>query len=208
VIPVELNSHLFELEERPAVLSIARDITQRKRTQRRLEALNECFLTLGADPFANIRLLVERGREILDGAVMKYLRTSNGEQSHRYPWQLPGGEFLYSCIGAADVVGIYWHPKGDGRARRILPNQSRASSTNADTSTGCMTNCRAALIWQRESSRELAPVMKGSADEQMWGDSWFTVSPTAWSHRAGCAAYGARLLTERRRGGCDDAPGA
>lgn len=36
-IPVEVSSHLFELDEEPRVLSIARDITGRKRAQRKLQ---------------------------------------------------------------------------------------------------------------------------------------------------------------------------
>ncbi len=39
-VPVEVHSHLFELEEEERVLSVARDITERKRAEERKEFLN------------------------------------------------------------------------------------------------------------------------------------------------------------------------
>jgi PAS domain S-box-containing protein len=36
-IPVEINAHLFDYKSRPTILSIARDITERKRTETRLQ---------------------------------------------------------------------------------------------------------------------------------------------------------------------------
>ncbi len=48
-IPVEISVHLFELEGRPAALSIARDITERKRAQEELAAFNRHLGQLVAD---------------------------------------------------------------------------------------------------------------------------------------------------------------
>lgn len=75
-IPVEISSHLFTLEGRQVILSIVRDITERRKIQERLRKLNHCFLSLGADPRENIARIVSQGREILEGVLMKYHRLS------------------------------------------------------------------------------------------------------------------------------------
>ncbi|MGE5404104.1 MAG: PAS domain S-box protein, partial [Candidatus Saccharibacteria bacterium] len=44
-IPIEVNSHLFQLRGRPAVYSIARDITKRKQTEEALRLSEKRFVT-------------------------------------------------------------------------------------------------------------------------------------------------------------------
>jgi PAS domain S-box-containing protein len=53
-----------------------RDVTERRRTQERLERLNRAFLSQGPDPRENIQLLVTTGREILNGHLMCYWRVN------------------------------------------------------------------------------------------------------------------------------------
>jgi Tol biopolymer transport system component len=54
------------------------------------------------------------------------LTTDRGEQSHRYPWVLPGGALLYTSQGSTAMQGIYWRGPAGGEARRIAPDLSRA----------------------------------------------------------------------------------
>ncbi len=48
-----------------------------------------------------------------------------GAQGHRFPWALPGGAVVYTCIGDPEVRGIYWRGGGSASARRILEDVSR-----------------------------------------------------------------------------------
>ena len=56
----------------------ARDITERKRSEDRLVMLNECLLSLGADPQENIRTITDAGLDIMDAPLVKYLRMERG----------------------------------------------------------------------------------------------------------------------------------
>lgn len=47
-IPVEINSHLFEFDNQPAILSIARDITERKRVEKQLNDTSEQLRNLAS----------------------------------------------------------------------------------------------------------------------------------------------------------------
>ncbi len=46
--PVEVKSHLFELDGQPSILSIARDITERKRTEQRLNVTSQRLRNLAS----------------------------------------------------------------------------------------------------------------------------------------------------------------
>lgn len=61
------------------VMGIARDVTERIEVQEKLQALNGCLLSLGADAQANIEFLIARGSEILGGVELEYLRLREGQ---------------------------------------------------------------------------------------------------------------------------------
>jgi PAS domain S-box-containing protein len=65
-----------------------RDITQRKRTEERLEKLNRCFLSLGADFQENLERLVVAGREIIGCGLLLYFRVrGDGEPEVYASWE-------------------------------------------------------------------------------------------------------------------------
>lgn len=55
-----------------------RDITERKQAQQRLEKLNQCFLSLGADPLDNMKKYALTGKEILEADLVRYGRREKG----------------------------------------------------------------------------------------------------------------------------------
>ncbi len=57
----------------------ARDITDRKRAEERMQKLNECFLSLVADPLENIRKFVLAGRDILEADLARYGMKGKGD---------------------------------------------------------------------------------------------------------------------------------
>jgi len=60
-IPVEISSHLFTLKGQPTVISIARDITERKRSEQALRESEEKFRTL-AEQSPNMIFINKMGR--------------------------------------------------------------------------------------------------------------------------------------------------
>ena len=90
-IPVEINAHLFELDGGPAVLSIARDITARRKSEDRLQQANECFLGFTADPMENIGRLTELCGTVLQADWAAYVRLDEDGLRLVSGWQMPEG---------------------------------------------------------------------------------------------------------------------
>jgi PAS domain S-box-containing protein len=61
-----------------AFTNVARDITESKKVERRLERLNRCLLGLGPDPMDNIRSVVATGAEALEDFGLLYARLDKG----------------------------------------------------------------------------------------------------------------------------------
>jgi PAS domain S-box-containing protein len=58
--------------------NVSQDITERKQTMERLERLNQCFLSLGADSRENIEKILKVGRQALEADILEYCsRLSN-----------------------------------------------------------------------------------------------------------------------------------
>lgn len=60
------------------IINIVRDVTERKRNEERLEALNRCLLNLGHDPFLNIMNIISTGNELLEPCGLAYCRLDKG----------------------------------------------------------------------------------------------------------------------------------
>jgi len=73
------------------VINIARDITERKRSSERLEALNRCLLNLGPDPLENITSIVSVGGDLLTDSSLAYCRLDKGRFSCFVPAQRQQG---------------------------------------------------------------------------------------------------------------------
>jgi PAS domain S-box-containing protein len=76
--PVELSARRFEFEGTPAIVSVARDITARKRAEQRLARLTECLLGFGPAAKENITRLVALCGEVLGASCALYNRR-NGD---------------------------------------------------------------------------------------------------------------------------------
>lgn len=61
-----------------------REVTERRLTLERLIRLNGLFMEVGADPLEDIRKLMEAGRDLLGGRLMKYCRTDVPDRSVCY----------------------------------------------------------------------------------------------------------------------------
>jgi len=57
----------------------ARDITDRRLAEERLQRLNQCFLGLGPDPLENIQKLALAGKEMLEAELARYGRMEKGD---------------------------------------------------------------------------------------------------------------------------------
>ncbi|MBC7247917.1 MAG: PAS domain S-box protein [Actinobacteria bacterium] len=60
------------------IINIVRDVTERKRNEERLEALNRCLLNLGPDPLENIMNVVSTGNDVLGTCRLAYCRLDKG----------------------------------------------------------------------------------------------------------------------------------
>ncbi|MEW6554326.1 MAG: PAS domain S-box protein [Actinomycetota bacterium] len=61
-----------------AFTNVARDITENRNMELRLERFNQCLLELGPDPLENIRKIVLTGSEVLEGFGLIYARMDKG----------------------------------------------------------------------------------------------------------------------------------
>jgi dipeptidyl aminopeptidase/acylaminoacyl peptidase len=112
-----------------------------------------------------------------------------GEQSHRFPWALPTGGFLYTSTGSPELQGIYWQGSGAAAPRRLLGDVSRAAY---DERGFLVWVHDGALVAQRfdphrgELSGDLVLIAEGiRGDGQVPSEFWFAVSATgtiAWRH--------------------------
>lgn len=88
LIHSEVSAHVFTLDERPTVLSVARDITERKRQAERLRQVNDCFLGFGADPAENIARLTALCGEVLGADSAAYVRAGTAGLRIAASWHL------------------------------------------------------------------------------------------------------------------------
>ncbi len=80
-----LGNPLFDEAGKPiGAIFGTREVTERRLTLDRLVRLNGLFLEMGADPLEDIRKLLEAGRELLGGKLMKYCRSNTGDRSVCY----------------------------------------------------------------------------------------------------------------------------
>lgn len=106
-IPVEINAHLFELDGQPAVLSIARDISSRKRAEKQireqaalLDKAQNAIMVCDLNDYITYwnksaeRLYGLEGRQAIGNSVLELLYRRNSEQFRRSRRTvLSGGEW-------------------------------------------------------------------------------------------------------------------
>jgi PAS domain S-box-containing protein len=88
-----------------AFTNVARDITESRRMELRLEKFNQCLLELGPDPMENIKGIVFTGCEVLQGFGLIYARMDKGRLSVFSPASASGDFTIcedperYLCYG-------------------------------------------------------------------------------------------------------------
>jgi two-component system cell cycle sensor histidine kinase/response regulator CckA len=87
--PVETSARLIEIEGQRYFSAIVRDVTERKKAERRLTRLNDCFLSFGPDPIRNINALVELCGELLGATSALYNRLDGGLLRAIGKWNTP-----------------------------------------------------------------------------------------------------------------------
>ena len=71
------------------ILVVCEDISTHKQVELRLQKINECFLTFGSDPLANINRLTALGGELLGGTCALYSRLEGALLRSIGQWQTP-----------------------------------------------------------------------------------------------------------------------
>ena len=71
------------------ILVVCEDISTHKQVELRLQKINECFLTFGSDPLANINRLTALGGELLGGTCALYSRLEGALLHSIGQWQTP-----------------------------------------------------------------------------------------------------------------------
>ncbi len=76
-----------------AFTNVARDITESKRAELRLDRFNRCMLELGPDPLENIRNIALAGADIMEGHGLLYARLDKG-RLYVFSPERPGQGFV------------------------------------------------------------------------------------------------------------------
>ena len=94
-----------------AFTNVARDITESKKAEVRLEKFNQCLLGLGPDPLENVKNIVLTGIDILEGHDLFYARLDKGRLSF-FPYPRSSLDFTiaedperYICYGLINSGG-------------------------------------------------------------------------------------------------------
>ena len=90
-IEAEVHERAIDFGGRRVILSVSRDVTARKRNEKRIAKLNECFLNFGPDPDENINLLTMLLGELFGAATAFYSRLHNGMLCRVGQWRAPPG---------------------------------------------------------------------------------------------------------------------
>jgi PAS domain S-box-containing protein len=88
-VDMEVGTTAVIFQGAPAVQSLVRDISERRRAAERLEKLNTCFTNLGADPKININHLTATCGELLGATCALYNRLNEGLLCALGQWQTP-----------------------------------------------------------------------------------------------------------------------
>ncbi len=89
--PAEMSASLITDDEgKPrAFIGVVRDITERKESEKRISMINECFLSLGADPLRNINSLTALCGKLLKADSAMYNCIEDGLLRSMGKWNTP-----------------------------------------------------------------------------------------------------------------------
>lgn len=74
LLPIEISVKHVSLDSEDYIIAIARDITERKQTEKRFTELNKCLVSFGSDCVENLHNLTELSLDLLNGDLVVYFR--------------------------------------------------------------------------------------------------------------------------------------
>lgn len=116
--------------QEPMLLSVFRDITERKKSEERLSKLNECMLSFGADAKENINRLVALCGEQLSASSAVYNRLEDDTLYSLGQWNLPEG---YCEKDKAEGHICYDVIRGDKNKTWVIPNLDETNYADTDS---------------------------------------------------------------------------
>ena len=87
--PAELSFSAWKMKGKTYFTVIVRDITDRRKTQQRIEKLNRCFLGFRTDPNENVNSVVSLCGELLGATCALYNRLDEGMLCSAGQWKTP-----------------------------------------------------------------------------------------------------------------------
>jgi serine/threonine protein kinase/Tol biopolymer transport system component len=138
--------------------------------------------------------------------VLTTVDNARGEQGHKFPWFLPDGRhYVFSILGSAEAVGIYFGDTAGGAYRKLTSDLSRAAY---DPHGDLLFLRERTLLAQRLDAvrgaleGDPSPVAASGVgrDVQFGVASWFSAGAAAVAFRPG-AVQESRLVWVDRRGG-------
>ena len=110
-------------------LSIARDITKRKRMENRLAKLNQCFLQFGNDPLTNINSLVAACGELMEAKFALYMNLEKENLNALGKWKAPDDFIQVSKAEGQISYDVIW--KAEDRPF-VIPNLDKTIYAKTD----------------------------------------------------------------------------
>jgi PAS domain S-box-containing protein len=108
-VTVEVVTHPVRFKDDLVTLGMARDITERKKVENTILALNECFLKFGPDPAQNIGTIVDTAGLLLGGECALYNKLEGPAITTVAGWNVPSGMDKWDTVEGRICYDVIRH---------------------------------------------------------------------------------------------------